>query len=322
MKVAILTPARLHLGIIDTCGDMGRLYGSIGVAIEKPSVQLEATSSLEVNATGLNTKRTVRIAKAFLEKYPKTKPVKINVLQSIPEHVGLGSGTQLSLAVGTAIARLSGLELSPQEIAAALRRGRVSGIGVSAFAYGGFILDSGRKNVSGNGTDSKVSVTVFRSNIPEEWRFVVAIPNAGKGFFGRVEREAFLTLPRASPDLVGKICRIIVMKMLPSLIERNINDFGESVTTVQNLVGESFSKVQGGRYFSPLIERTIHFLLSSGAYGAGQSSWGPTVYGIVDSVSKAETLKENLTEFLYEENGGSVFVTRANNTGAQVTLID
>ncbi len=322
MKVAILTPARLHLGIIDTCGDMGRIYGSIGVAIETPNVQLEAASSQKVNATGLDIERTIRIANAFIEKFPKAKPAEINVLKSIPEHVGLGSGTQLSLAVGTAITKLSGLCLAPQEIAAALGRGRVSGIGVGAFAHGGFVLDSGRKKSPMKDTKSDVSLTVLRKQIPEEWRFVVAIPNVGRGLFGRAEKEAFSTLPPASPELVGKICRTIIMKMLPSLTERNIRDFGESVTTVQNLVGESFSKVQGGKYFSPVIERAIHFLLSSGAYGAGQSSWGPSIYGIVDSISKAETLKEHLAEFLYREHGGSVFVTRANNTGALVTLND
>ncbi len=323
MKVSIMTPARLHLGIIDTCGELGRIYGSIGITIDKPNVELEATPSRTLGATGLDAERTIRIARRFIERFPKATNADINVTKTIPEHAGLGSGTQLSLAVGKAIAAVSALDLSVREIASALGRGRVSGIGVGAFEHGGFILDTGRRNgPETQSVESSVSLTVFQRKFPEEWRFVVAIPNVGKGLFGRAEQEAFSALPPASPELVGKICRIVIMRMLPSLIEQNIREFGESVTTVQDLVGESFSRVQGGLFFSPLVEDSIHFMLRSGAYGAGQSSWGPAMYGITESSSRAEMLKQRLEGFLNERGGGSVFVAKANNDGARTTTSD
>ena len=323
LKVNIVTPARLHLGIIDTCSDLGRKYGSIGVTIDTPNVVLEATPSRALKATGVDTDRTLRIAQKFLEKFPKATKAEITVSRTIPEHVGLGSGTQLSLAIGTAISRLSGLELNAREIAFALGRGRVSGIGVSAFMKGGFILDAGRSNVTeSQHTLSGVSLPVLQTRFPDEWRFVVAIPNAGKGLSGRVEQEAFSDLPPASPKLVGEICRLIIMKMLPSLIEKNVRNFGESMTAVQRLVGDSFSEVQGGRFLSPLVEDCIKFMLASGAFGAGQSSWGPTVYGIVDSDPSAAILEKRVDEFLKKRGGGMVLVTKANNVGAKITLSD
>lgn len=315
-----MTPARLHLGIIDTCGDLGRIYGSIGVAIDTPNVVLEAKASETLDATGVDRERTLKIAESFLKRFPKATCAAINITRTIPEHVGLGSGTQLSLAVGTAIARLSGLDLSPRDVAAALGRGKISGIGVKAFQSGGFILDSGRRTTETERVGSNLSVAVLQARFPEEWRFVVALPGLGEGISGPAEREAFSNLPPAPPELIGKICRIIIMKMLPSLVEKNPTGFGESVTAVQNLVGESFSQAQGGRFFSPLVEACVQFMLASGACGAGQSSWGPTVYGIVDNDSESETLKNKVQRFLNERSGGLVFVARANNKGAYVTV--
>ena len=42
MKVYVKTPARLHLGLIDLNGDLGRLFGGLGVAINCPNFVLEA----------------------------------------------------------------------------------------------------------------------------------------------------------------------------------------------------------------------------------------------------------------------------------------
>jgi beta-ribofuranosylaminobenzene 5'-phosphate synthase len=318
LKVKIVTPARLHLGIIDTSGDLGRLYGSIGVAIDRPNVVLEARSSQTLKATGEDSERTLKIAETFLDRFPKAKCAQINVSQGIPEHVGLGSGTQLSLAVGTAIARLSGVDISVREIAVALGRGRISGIGVNVFEHGGFILDAGRRCTGEvKGVQSDLSLAVLHRKFPAEWRFVVAIPSIERGLSGRHEKKAFSDLPPASPELVGRICRLIIMKMLPSLIEKNIKDFGESMTTIQNLVGESFSQAQGGRFFRSPVEDCVRFMLESGAYGAGQSSWGPTVYGLVANDSHAEKLKEHVEQFLDQRDDGIVFVAKANNDGAR-----
>ena len=40
MKVKVTTSARLHLGFMDLNGDLGRLYGSIGVTVKAPKTQL------------------------------------------------------------------------------------------------------------------------------------------------------------------------------------------------------------------------------------------------------------------------------------------
>ncbi len=54
MRVYVKTPARLHLGLIDLRGDLGRVFGGLGVGIDHPSVVLEAQESKELLVTGEN----------------------------------------------------------------------------------------------------------------------------------------------------------------------------------------------------------------------------------------------------------------------------
>ena len=52
MKVAVKTPARLHSGLIDLNGDLGRLYGGLGVAIDHPNTVLEVEKSPTLDGDG------------------------------------------------------------------------------------------------------------------------------------------------------------------------------------------------------------------------------------------------------------------------------
>ena len=70
--------------------------------------------------------------------------VHINVKEAIPAHVGLGSGTQLSLAVAVALAKLFNVKASIQELTFAMDRARRTGVGTAIFETGGFVVDGGK----------------------------------------------------------------------------------------------------------------------------------------------------------------------------------
>lgn len=330
MRIRVKTPARLHLGLLDINGDLGRLYGSIGVAIERPNVVLEA-ESLDgmsgpdappwVQVEGPEAERVATFAWRFLERYPLPCRVHLRLLAGIPAHVGLGSGTQLALAVGTALARLGGLRLSVPEIAVAVGRGVHSGIGSAAFQRGGFILDGGHRVTPGDQAgERKLPPILVQHPFPEQWYFVVVVPQISPGFSGERERSAFETLPQAPVALVEKISRLLLMKMLPALVERDILAFGQALTAIQQLVGDCFAAVQGGRYAHSLSEELIGFMLEQGAAGAGQSSWGPTVYGLVEGEAAARHLAGATQAFLAGRGEGQTFTVRADNRGAQVRV--
>jgi beta-ribofuranosylaminobenzene 5'-phosphate synthase len=325
MKVTVKTPARLHFGILDTNGELGRIYGSIGVAIQHPTVELEAQTAGRLTVEGLEQERVERYARRFLEQVPLPFSAHLTLKSSIPSHVGLGSGTQLALAVGRALARLAGLEMSTVEIAALMGRGVHSGIGTAAFQAGGFILDGGHLlgtgPLPGSAIKQSIPPVIFQHPFPEAWRFVIAIPQASPGISGETEKRAFNTLPKTPSSLAEKISRLVMMKMLPSVIDQDILNFGAALTGIQRLVGDSFAEVQGGRFANTLSDRIISFFLDQRACGAGQSSWGPAVYALVDGPSAAARLEEQTQEFLQSLGGGTTFAAPANNHGAQVVAL-
>src|SRR5208283_5156188 len=321
MKVYVRTPARLHLGLIDLGGELGRVFGGIGVAVNRPKVILEAESSRNLEFKGEKSENLRPIVELLLKKYNIKPQVSINVRQTIPEHVGLGSGTQLSLAVAVAVSRLFRLNVSVESLARLTERGHVSGVGTALFEKGGFIVEAGLKS-QGNKPNPQTLINfppvIFRQSLPEDWFFVVAIPDVKKGFSGKEEATAFRHLPPMHREKAALISHLIVMGLLPALKERDIETFGKSLTEIQSIVGDYFASVQGARFSSSPSGDCIKHMLENSAHGAGQSSWGPTVYGLAHGEAEAKKLSISTKKFLQESVGGQVFITTANNKGAYI----
>ena len=314
MKVYVKTPARLHLGLMDLSGDLGRLFGGLGVSINRPNVILEAQPSEGLVVTGKKTEQVKTLANRFLETYNVKSNVSINVKQVIPEHAGLGSGTQLALAVATALAKLFNVKASVQELAETMGRGQRTSVGTTIFEQGGFVVDGGKST-----SKNSFPATIFRQPFPQDWVFVVAIPNVEKGLAKIEENAAFKALSSMKPEDASRMCRLTMMKLLPALVERDIKSFGEALTQIQIVIGNYFAEVQGGTYSSQTATEGIALLQKLGAYGAGQSSWGPAFYGLTQK-EKAREIELKIKAFLKKGVGGQVFVAKANNRGAYIKV--
>ena len=48
IEVTVKTPSRLHFSMIDLRGDLGRIHGSVGVAIDRPNIVLRARAAPEI----------------------------------------------------------------------------------------------------------------------------------------------------------------------------------------------------------------------------------------------------------------------------------
>jgi beta-ribofuranosylaminobenzene 5'-phosphate synthase len=328
--IEVRTCARLHLGLLDNNGEHGRLYGSIGLAVNRPQLLLRAEQSGELVVEGLERERVTTYAQRFIQRYGAPSGARLNLVAGIPAHVGLGSGTQIALAVGAALARLAGLCLSTEEIALAAGRGMRSGIGIATFQHGGFVLDGGHRTSTLSASSSELQTRqpennqvppiLFQQSVPRDWFFAIAIPT-GQGISGERENNAFSHLHEAAPEPAEKVSRLLLMKMLPALVEKDIVSFGQALTRIQQIVGDCFAAVQGGRYSNPLSERLIEFLLKRGAAGAGQSSWGPAVYGAVLGRNSARQLTKEVQAFLTSHGGGQAFCVQPQNRGAIVKEI-
>jgi len=328
--IEVRTCARLHLGLLDNNGELGRLYGSIGLALSRPHLILRAEKASGLQIEGEESERVGAFARRFIDRFGFPAGAHLNLIASIPAHVGLGSGTQIALAVGAALARLAGVRLRIEDIALALGRGAHSGVGIATFQHGGFVLDGGHKILSrsshsafedrqsGQMADNWIPPLLFQRPVPRNWFFVAAIPKAHQGFSGEKEDCALKQMPDAPSSLVEKISRLLLMKMLPALMEKDIANFGQALTGIQCMVGDCFAPVQGGRYSTPLLERLVGFLLEKGAAGAGQSSWGPTVYGLIEGKAQAQKLARDARAFLESAGGGVAFCAQPQNRGARI----
>jgi beta-RFAP synthase len=285
--------ARLHFGVLDLRGSLGRWFGGIGAAAPAPTLRVSARAGSTVSASGPDADRALQYARRFLTHHRITRGAHIIVERTLPAHSGLGSGTQLALAVGRALAELYSLPSDPVALSLGVGRARRSAIGTWVFASGGLVVEGGRPR-EGNACGPLIS----RIELPPHWHCVVAVPKGLAGMSGAAEAQAFSTLPEPSQREVERVAHLVLMSLLPSAAEGDIETFGRTLNEIQQITGQWFAPVQGDTFAPGPTRAVIDLLIEGGAAGAGQSSWGPAVYGIVNGDSDAQRLAERVREHL------------------------
>jgi beta-ribofuranosylaminobenzene 5'-phosphate synthase len=288
-SVTVTVPARLHLGFLDLNGGLGRRFGSIGLAINglKTSITFNAASQLRV--TGPENERVRGYLQAMQRALDIENTCHVRIDEVVPAHAGLGSGTQIALAVAAGVRRFHGLPLDVRGDAVRLERGARSGVGIGLFDHGGLVVDGGR------GPLTTAAPVVSRMPFPEQWRILVVLDPHRQGVHGPDEREVFSKLAPTSDGEAAHLCRLVLMKALPALAECDIAGFGSAIKEMQVLLGDYFAAIQGGsRFSSPDVAAALAALEDEGAYGIGQSSWGPTGFAFAPSAEEANRLVESI----------------------------
>jgi beta-ribofuranosylaminobenzene 5'-phosphate synthase len=319
-RVIVETPSRIHMTLTDLAGDRGRVDGGVGVTLDDPGIVVEAEMNEVLSVRGENADRARAAAKAVIDRFD-LGGADLTVRHCYKQHVGLGGGTQLAMAVGKALCELYGQPASAREIASAAGRGGTSGIGVAAFERGGFIVDGGHSFGPGKEkTDFRPSSAslgvapppvILQSDLPESWTFLLAMPEIPKGAHGRREMDVFGTFCPVPRNEVAELCREIMVRMIPAVLEEDLESFGTAVNRVQEL---GFKKVEVGLQH-PLVRSLMEEMRSAGAAGAGLSSFGPTVYAVADSGTREI---EAAAMDVMRDVGGEVVVTRSRNSGARL----
>lgn len=312
VSLRVTAPARLHLGFLDLNGNLGRRYGSIGLAVDAPATEIIASPADEFEATGPERERVVQLLKRCSEALGLKGRYKIEVKSAIPAHAGLGSGTQLALAIGSAIMSIEGLAISPQQLGDLAGRGARSAIGIAAFENGGFIVDGGR------GKADNPPPVLFQSPLPDDWRVILVFDRKAQGAHGDRETQAFAALPPFPDAQAEELCRLVLMQLLPGLKEADLATFGAALTRIQEIVGGYFASAQGGSpWTSPAVGKLIERLAQGGATGVGQTSWGPTGFAFAGSEAAAASLYHSFVEEA-RAMGLEMTVARGRNTGARI----
>lgn len=315
-QVSVMTTARLHMGFLDLHGGFGRRFGSIGLMLDQPCTQLTVMRSAEYKFSGPGAERAEKLAKNFMEQARLSGAVAVHFESAIPEHAGLGSGTQMALAVGVGLSRLYNLPLTPRDVAGMTERGARSGIGVAAFEQGGLLVDGGR------GANTVVPPLLARMAFPEEWRVLMIFDHSGAGVHGAEEVEAFRALPEFPQDVAATLCRRILMQALPAVAEQDLAAFGSAIYEVQCRIGDYFASAQGGkRYTSVAVGNALEWLRNQGVACVGQSSWGPTGFAILENELDAQAMAAALKARCAEQQSMSFMICKARNQGSEVRVV-
>jgi beta-ribofuranosylaminobenzene 5'-phosphate synthase len=283
LQAAVTTTARLHFGFLDPSGRGKRPFGSFGLSLDRPVTRLVLKRAQALKVSGPERERALRYLRSIAASCGVADAYALHIEEAIPPHAGLGSGTQLALAVGSAFAALEGIPLSPEEIAARLQRGARSGIGIATFALGGAVLDGGPDQ-------GALPPLISRLPFPADWRVLLIFDPGSKGLAGESETAAFTSLPDFPESATEELYRRITLGALPALAKADFKTFCEQVGYLQACMGAYFAPLQGGAYQSARVSQALDWLRSQGVTGLGQSSWGPTGFAFAASQSEGEAL--------------------------------
>jgi beta-ribofuranosylaminobenzene 5'-phosphate synthase len=282
-----------------------------------PGITITAESARSWTAEGPLAGRVLDFARKAAEGLERrgftVEPASFRVDEPPPEHVGLGVGTQLGLGVARLVSELAGhAEPSVVELAELSGRGLRSGIGLHGFAHGGLIVDGGRAGPEG------IPALLSRLEFPSDWAVLIVLPERKPGIHGRREIQAFAQLPPSPDSLTDRLCRLVLLGLMPAVVERDLPRFGEVLEEIQQRVGQGFASAQGGTFAHSGLEAVAAEMRASGLRGVGQSSWGPTLYGFFEgSVGEKLALLDQL-ESRVPLASGDAFWTSASPRGATI----
>ncbi|PSP84134.1 GHMP kinase [Halobacteriales archaeon QS_6_64_34] len=314
----VTTAARLHFGFQNLSLAHERLYGGVGLALDEPQLVVEAKTADELHCDDDAAEPYVRRVLDVLD----VPGANVSVRERFPRHVGLGSGTQLALATLIAVARAHDRTADARTVAPRLGRGGRSGVGVATFESGGFVVDGGHPTerftheppAEGDWT---VPPVVASHHVPADWRFLLVIPDSDPGQSGSEEDRSMRTaIERADPGIADQVSALLTRRLLPAIAGRTRREFGGAAARLGRLNGAWYADEQGGVYRPPAGSLVEHLADAPSVTGAGQSSWGPTVWGLTDTDGMHKAKEAGYRALEAAGVGGEVHVVAPRNTGA------
>jgi beta-ribofuranosylaminobenzene 5'-phosphate synthase len=121
-------------------------------------------------------------------------------------------------------------------------------------------------------------------------------PTSPPGVSGDAETAAFASLPLPPAGEAARIAHLALVALLPALVEGDFAGFGAALTEIQRINGSWFAAVQGGPFATGAPASLITSLVTAGATGVGQSSWGPAVYALAPDALTGAALAASMRD--------------------------
>ncbi len=306
--LTVSSPSRLHFGLAAFAPTTStRGYGGIGAMVAASRVELTFEAAVGLQISGNLRERVAQVCRNCLAEWNIGDPnLRITVTNLPGHHAGLGLGTQLALSVARGLATfLERPPLNAGELARLTGRGRRSSVGTYGNLMGGLIVDGGKA------VGENIGRLTQRVAMPADWRFLLARPPMGQGVSGEIEARAFAKLPPIAAQTTCHLMQLATDEIAPACQAGDFDRFANAVGEYGKIAGGCFANVQGGLFASPDIARTASQLAEAGARGVGQSSWGPTVFGMAPTSMAAQSIVDGLGK----SSDALVEVAAPDNTG-------
>lgn len=313
--VRVSAPSRLHFGLWSLTGGAQRQYGGVGAMVERPGLTLAVCSSGEFDAVGQLADRAAMFARRWTEFHECELPAcQIEIIVAPPQHAGLGTGTQLGLAVAAGLNAYVGLpSQSPAELALSVGRGLRSAVGTYGFVQGGLIVEQGKL------PGEPISPLDCRIDLPAAWRFVLIRPTELTGLSGDDEAAAIAGLPAIPASVTQSLIAEVRDHLVPAAATSDFPAFAHSLYRYGHQSGLCFAARQGGPYNGPVLTRLVKQIRELGAAGVGQSSWGATLFVVQPNQAEAERLVHQLRAITASTSLNIVIAPPANQ-GARIEV--
>ncbi len=317
--------SRLHFGLFSTRAEQGpggeRVFGGLGMMVESPCWEILAKRAPAWSLVGPGSDRFADLLKKLGAENSNLAPVAFQMAKGLPEHLGLGSGTQMALGLSQIACALSGKPLAIDALCQLSGRGLRSAIGSHGFEQGGFLVDAGHlvgENSASNAGEP-LGQLLSRIPFPSDWPIVLCRRAGSAGLSGPKEKKVFEALSKPNSSNLeairrDRLCKLALLGILPALQSLDWQCFGEALGDFNRLAGEPFALWQGGDHREG-SEGWFGFCRENGVKGVGQSSWGPTLFAICPNLDQANFL---IKAWLARGFGTAqeIYCTHSRNQGA------
>ena len=313
-RLTFQSGSRLHFGLWGWGPEYQQQFGGVGMMIATPAIQLTMTAADRFEVSGNAAERVRKTAEGCVGYWgwPELPRCRIEVVESPPQHVGLGVGTQLDLLVAKGLAKWHGDEkLGLSELALAVDRGGRSSVGTHGFQHGGLIVEAGR------GPGDTVGELLHRVEVPSAWRVVLIIPQGTEGLSGANEQEAFDNLPPVPRQTHDELKRLACDELVPAASAGDFDRFARHLYDYGRLAGECYATIQHAPYHSREAVELVQRLRDAGVQGVAQSSWGPALLALTATQAAGTELAQQLRGW-FPQGDQQILVAQPLNTGAQV----
>jgi len=318
-NVRVSAPSRIHFGLYSPKGETARQFGGIGLMVDAPRLEVSIVPSSRFSLHGDLYSRSLEFVRLWSKSRQQDcsdnavmpPPCRIEV-SAPPNHVGLGVGTQLALALGSALDKYFGHAKSINHTALEMGRGQRSAVGIHGFQSGGLVFDNGKIESQNVGDLGK------RLDFPEDWKILLIVPTDQRFVFGENEAKAFKQISQAesahqSLEHDSLMSSASASAIQNSVMKNDFRSFSENLFDYGYNSGLKFQSVQGGGFNGPIVTKIVNGIRSLGIKGVGQSSWGPLIYAFLPCLDEAKNLQKEIASRFTIQN---TWIATADNRGA------